>query len=176
MVAVPLIERVSCTQRECLHNGNDPPGGNLILLEGYANVFHRDYRDGFDFNGGIKNSSAAENSDIVEYSVGFGLNLPLMPWLFSSRWPDWISCHPNHPSSRHFHCSRCNVCTGSEVSSAIHIKPVWRRWHLQEQRRLYSWYKRRWFSHLTESNHAKFLWSLIEKKNVARQLFFCKPS
>lgn len=41
-----------------------PPGGNLILLGGYANVFHRDYRDGFDFNGGMKNSSVAENSEV----------------------------------------------------------------------------------------------------------------
>lgn len=64
--------------RKSLYNGNDPPGGNLILLKGYANVFHHDYRDGFDLNGGIKNSSVAENSVIVEDSVSFGFNLPLI--------------------------------------------------------------------------------------------------
>lgn len=80
MLGVPLMERVSCTQKGSLsimETGTPPPGGNLILLGGYANVFHRDYRDGFDFNGGMKNSSVAEKQRGQECSVRFGPNPPL---------------------------------------------------------------------------------------------------
>lgn len=38
--------------------------------------FRHAYKDGFDFNGNIKNSSGAENSDVAEYSVGFGFEPP----------------------------------------------------------------------------------------------------